>query len=114
VRRLYHAAIVSPLPGSNSYEVEPTVLAAAVRSVAAQARADPVLAARPARSLAFPLLGSGRGGLEPATSFSWIWTALERDMRDNGPWELHFVTQRRTLAGLIVARLRELGVVAEG
>jgi hypothetical protein len=111
VRRIYHAAIVSPLPGTNSYEVEPAAIAITVRNVTLLARSDPALADQAARSLAFPLLGTGRGGLDPATSFSWIWAALERDMRDNGPWEIHFIARNRAQAELIVARLAELGVV---
>jgi O-acetyl-ADP-ribose deacetylase (regulator of RNase III) len=113
IRRIYHAAIVSPLPGTNSYDVEPAAIATTVRNVLAMARADPLLSDPPPRSLAFPLLGTGRGGLDPATSFTWIWTSLERGMRENGTWELHFVTRSRALAELIIGKLRELGVTTE-
>jgi O-acetyl-ADP-ribose deacetylase (regulator of RNase III) len=75
------------------------------------ARAERELSDPAFRSLAFPLLGTGRGGLDPATSFAWLWTALERDMRENGLWEIHFVTHRRALAELIVAKLRAADVI---
>jgi hypothetical protein len=32
-------------------------------------------------------------------------------MRDNGPWEIHFISRNRAQAELIVTRLAELGVV---
>jgi len=111
IRRIYHAAIASPRPGTNDYDVEPTAIAYAVRNVFALARAerhcfDPAL-----RSLGFPLLGAGRGGLHPATSFAWIWSSLEREIRDGGPWEIHFITQCRPTADLIIARLAETRVI---
>ena len=55
----------------------------------------------------------GGGGLDPATSFAWLWAALERDMTENGLWEIHFVTRQRTLADLIVAKLSDAGIIAE-
>jgi O-acetyl-ADP-ribose deacetylase (regulator of RNase III) len=111
IRRIYHAAIASPRPGTNDYDVEPTAIAYAVRNVFALARAererfDPAL-----RSMGFPLLGAGRGGLPPATSFAWIWTSLEGEIAAGGPWEIHFITLRGHTADLIVARLAETGAI---
>jgi O-acetyl-ADP-ribose deacetylase (regulator of RNase III) len=114
VRRIYHAAIAVPIPGTNHYDVGPAAVAGSVRNVLALARAERHLFEPELRSLAFPLIGSGRGGLSPATSFTWLWTALERDIRDNGPWSIHFVTPRRSVAELIVARLGETGAVTDG
>jgi O-acetyl-ADP-ribose deacetylase (regulator of RNase III) len=113
VRRIYHAAIASPRPGTNDYDVEPTAIAHAVRNVFALARAerrrfDPAL-----RSLGFPLLGAGRGGLHPATSFAWIWTSVEREIVDDCTWEIHFITRCRPTADLIIARLAEAGAILE-
>jgi O-acetyl-ADP-ribose deacetylase (regulator of RNase III) len=110
VRKIYHAAIVSPRPGTNDYDVEPTAIATSMRNVLAIARAEREVPDPALRSLALPLLGTGRGGLDPATSFAWLWTLLERDIRENGPWEIHFITRRRALAELIVAKLSEAGV----
>ncbi|MGH3157771.1 MAG: macro domain-containing protein, partial [Streptosporangiaceae bacterium] len=111
ISSIYHVAIASPRPGTNDYDVEPTVIATGVRNVLAAARTARPLAGPPLSSIAFPLLGAGRGGLDPATSFAWLWASLERDIRDNGPWDIHFVTNRRTLAELIVGKLREAGVI---
>jgi len=111
VRRIYHVAVTTPRPGTNDYDVEPTAIANGVRNVLTIARHerqlfDPVLC-----SLGFPLLGAGRGGLDPATSFTWLWSSLERDIRENGPWEIHFITRKQALADLIVAKLADAGVI---
>jgi O-acetyl-ADP-ribose deacetylase (regulator of RNase III) len=111
IRKIYHAAIVSPRPGTNDYDVEPTAIATSIRNVFSIARAEHELSDPASRSLAFPLLGAGRGGLDPATSFAWLWTSLEREMRENGSWEIHFVTRRRALADLIAVKLGEAGVL---
>jgi O-acetyl-ADP-ribose deacetylase (regulator of RNase III) len=113
IRRIYHAAVAVPVPGTNYYSVEPAAVADSVRNALAIARAERHLFEPELSSLAFPLLGAGRGGLTPATSFAWLWTALERDMRENGPWSLHFVTIRRSAAELIVAKLGEVGALIE-
>lgn len=111
IRRVYHAAIATPIAGTNYYEVEPASVASAVRNVLTLARAEQSLFDPALGSIAFPLFGAGRGALDPAVSFAWLWTALEREIREHGPWEVHFVTRRRVLADMIVAKLREAGVV---
>lgn len=111
VRRIYHVAITAPSPGTNDYDVEPTAIAAGVRNVLAIARRERDLFDPPLRSIGFPLLGAGRGGLDPATSFTWMWAALERDVREHGPWEVHFITRRQSGADLIVAQLAKAGVI---
>ncbi len=112
VRRIYHAAIAVPVPGTNHYDVEPAAIATSVRNVLAAAGAERDRFSPALASLAFPLLGAGRGGLDPATSFTWLWTALEREVRENGPWTIHFVTRRRASAELIMAKLAEAGVIS--
>jgi len=114
IRRIYHAAVTVPIPGTNHYAVEPASIASSVRNVFSLARAERDLFEPPLSSLAFPLLGAGRGGLDPATSFTWLWTAIEREVRDNGSWAIHFVTRRRSSADLIVAKLGEAGAIAAG
>lgn len=111
VRRIYHVAIATPRPGINEYDVEPTAIAIGVRNVLATARAELRLFEPELRSVGFPLLGAGRGGLDPATSFAWLWSSLERDIREDGPWEIHFITRRRSVAAIIVAKLAEAGVI---
>lgn len=104
--------VIGPIAGTNYYDIEPASIASAVRNALARARAERPLFDPALRSIAFPLFGAGRGALDPAVSFAWLWTALERDIREHGPWEVHFVTRRRLLADLIVAKLREAGAIA--
>jgi O-acetyl-ADP-ribose deacetylase (regulator of RNase III) len=113
VRRIYHAALVSPRPGTNAYDVDPTVIAQVVGNVFATAWAEREHFDPPLRSVAFPLLGAGRGGMDPARSLAWLWAAIERDFRVNRPWELHFVTHRRAVAEVIIAGLAAAGIGAD-
>lgn len=101
-----------PIVGTNYYDIEPASIATAVRNALALARAEQALFDPALSSIAFPLFGAGRGALDPAVSFAWLWTALEREIRQYGPWEVHFVTRRRPLADLIVAKLHEAGAIA--
>jgi O-acetyl-ADP-ribose deacetylase (regulator of RNase III) len=114
IRRIYHVTVASPRPGTNEYDIDPTAIASAVRNTLALARSerpqfDPELA-----SIGFPLLGSGRGGLPPGASFNWLWASLERDIRENGPWQIHFITRYQSQADLIVTRLAESGAIPAG
>lgn len=113
ISRIYHVALASPRPGTNEYVVEPTVVATSIRNVLTVARTVRLQSDPSFSSIAFPLLGAGRGGLDPATSFAWLWRSLECDIRDNGPWDIHFITSRRILAELIVGKLHETGVITE-
>jgi O-acetyl-ADP-ribose deacetylase (regulator of RNase III) len=109
IRRIYHAAIASPRPGTNDYDVEPTAIAQAVHATFAIARSERELFSPRLSSLGFPLLGAGRGGLAPATSFAWIWAALEREMREDNAWQIHFITHQRATADVIIAGLAGTG-----
>jgi O-acetyl-ADP-ribose deacetylase (regulator of RNase III) len=84
IRRIYHAAIATPVAGTNYYDVEPASVATAVRNALALARAEQALFEPALSSIAFPLFGAGRGALDPAVSFAWLWTALERDIGEYG------------------------------
>jgi O-acetyl-ADP-ribose deacetylase (regulator of RNase III) len=105
IRRIYHAAVASPRPGTNEYDVEPTSISQAVHATFAAARAEREQFRPRLTSLGFPLLGAGRGGLPPAVSFTWIWAAVEREMRADGSWQIHFITHQRSAANAIVAGL---------
>lgn len=107
IRRIYHAAIVSPRPGTNDYDIDPTVIALAVRNTFAIARSERELFRPCLKSLVFPLLGAGRGGLDPAVSFAWIRATMEREISQDGSWEIHFVTRRQVAADIIVADLSQ-------
>ncbi len=107
IRRIYHAAIVSPRPGTNDYDVDPATIALAVRNTFAMARSERALADQRRKSLVFPLLGAGRGGLDPAVSFAWIWATVVREIRQEDGWEIHFVVRRRAAADIILAGLNQ-------
>lgn len=111
IRRLYHVAVVTPRPSTNSYVVEPAAIAEGVRNIFAIASAERALFSPPLRSVAFPLLGAGRGGLDPAVSFDWLWSALEQEIAQASLWDLEFFTRRRQLADLIITRLAAAGIV---
>jgi O-acetyl-ADP-ribose deacetylase (regulator of RNase III) len=102
IRRIYHAAVASPRPGTNEYDVEPTSISQAVHAAFATARAERDQFRPRLTSLGFPLLGAGRGGLAPAVSFTWIWAAVEREMRTDSSWLIHFITYQRAVADAIV------------
>jgi hypothetical protein len=102
IRRIYHAAVASPRPGTNEYDVEPTSISQAVHAAFAVARAERDQFRPPLTSLGFALLGAGRGGLPPAVSFTWIWAAAERELRADRSWQIHFITHQRAAAQAIV------------
>jgi O-acetyl-ADP-ribose deacetylase (regulator of RNase III) len=114
IRRIYHAALTSPHPGTNDYDVDPTAIAQIVRGVLALAAAERDQFSPPLRSVGFPLLGAGRGRLDPAVSFSWIWATIEQNFRTNRPWELHFITRRQFTADLIIGKLADAGIGMAG
>jgi hypothetical protein len=112
VRRIYHAAIAAPRPGTNDYDVQPTAIARAVGATFTIARAERGRFSPPLGSVCFPLLGAGRGGLAAATSFDWIWAALEHEVRADNTWEIHFIAHRKAVAEVIVAGITRSGGTA--
>ena len=115
IRRIYHAAIASPRPGTNDYDVVPTAITQAVHAAFAMAREERARFSPPLNSIGFPLLGAGRAGLDPAASFEWIWAALEREIPRDNTWAIHFITHQRATADVIVAGISRFGgtVVAD-
>ncbi|WUH90485.1 hypothetical protein OG900_10535 [Streptomyces sp. NBC_00433] len=102
VRRLYHAALAVPRPGTNDYDVEPTDITRCVT------RAFGVLAAEhagfdpPLRSICLPLLGAGRGGLRPEVSVAAMWAAIEAELLRGAPWDVHLLVRKPERAETIV------------
>jgi O-acetyl-ADP-ribose deacetylase (regulator of RNase III) len=109
IRRIYHAAIATPRPGTNDYYVDPAAIAQAVHQVFALARYEGDLFQTPLSSLGFPLLGAGRGGIAPETSFSWLWAAIRREISVDEAWTIHFVTRRRATADVVLVGLTASG-----
>ncbi|MER6140147.1 hypothetical protein ABT174_08810 [Streptomyces sparsogenes] len=101
VRRVYHAAIATPRPGTNEYDVLPSdVTRAATRAFEVLAeerdRFTPAL-----RSICLPLLGAGRGGLTPAASAAALWAAVDAELARFPEWEVHWVVRRPSYAELL-------------
>ncbi|MEU7317960.1 hypothetical protein [Streptomyces sp. NPDC007083] len=101
VRRIYHAAIAVPRAGTNDYDVlQSDVTRATSRALAVLAeerdRFDP-----PLRSVCFPLLGSGRGGLPYGASLAAVWAAVEADAARGAGWDLHVVVRSPEAAALV-------------
>ncbi|MFD0683763.1 hypothetical protein [Actinomadura fibrosa] len=102
IRRLYHAAVTVPVAGSGRYEVTPQGISLAVRNTFRLARRERGGFAPPLCSIAFPLLGSGRGGLDPRLGLNAIWTAMRREIGPDDGWQAHFVNHRPDLTEMIV------------
>ncbi|OXY96910.1 hypothetical protein [Streptomyces diastatochromogenes] len=101
VRRIYHAAVAVPRAGTNDYDVLPSdITRAASRALAVLAeehdRFDP-----PLRSVCFPLLGSGRGGLPYDVSLAALWAAVEAELARGAGWDVHFVVRTPAAAALV-------------
>ncbi|MFD7284379.1 macro domain-containing protein [Streptomyces sp. NPDC059863] len=107
VRRLYHAAVAVPRAGTNDYDVLPAdVTRAVARALAVLAeeheRFDP-----PLRSVCFPLLGSGRGGLPYEQSVRAVWAAVDAELARGADWDIHLIARGPAPAGLVVRMLAE-------
>ncbi|MGW6598566.1 macro domain-containing protein [Streptomyces sp. NPDC055036] len=107
VRRLYHAAVAVPRAGTNDYDVLPAdVTRAVARALAVLAeehkRFDP-----PLRSVCFPLLGSGRGGLPYEQSVRAVWAAVDAELARGADWDIHLIARGLAPAGLVVRMLAE-------
>ncbi|MCX4539673.1 hypothetical protein [Streptomyces sp. NBC_01565] len=108
IRRIYHAAVAVPRPGTNDYDVQPADVTRAVTRVfalLAEENGRSADAGRPPlRSLCLPLLGAGRGGLTATESFAAVWAAVEAELARGGDWDVHFLVRRPERA-LLVAEL---------
>ncbi|KUN76149.1 hypothetical protein AQJ64_39125 [Streptomyces griseoruber] len=91
VRRVYHAAVA--VPDGLSYRVDPQHIATAVAGCFARARQERTEGGLALRSICFPLLGAGRGGLERGTSAEWLRWAIEDALSADPDWSVHVVTR---------------------
>ncbi|WP_328751252.1 alpha/beta fold hydrolase [Streptomyces sp. NBC_00285] len=105
VRRIYHAAVVTPVDGTSEYIVNPYAITRATHSVFEVARRERREHDLPLGSMCFPLFGSGRGGSAVARSFDLIWGALMTELCDDSSWSIHFAVRKRHNFDLIKQRL---------
>ncbi|MFD4029484.1 macro domain-containing protein [Streptomyces sp. NPDC058637] len=108
VLRIYHAAVVSPR-ADDGYEVPPGAVETAVTRVFACAAAERNLLERPLRSVGLPLLGAGRGGLEPEDSLRRMLAALGPALAEDPSWDVHLVAHRGGNARVVVDVLAGYG-----
>ncbi|MFF5435940.1 alpha/beta fold hydrolase [Streptomyces achromogenes] len=106
VKRIYHAAIATPVSGTNSYHVSPQAVSKAVHNVFSLARRERQALGLDLRSICLPLFGSGRGRMSAARSFELVWEALAGELADDPTWTVHFTARRRSVVDLICGRLQ--------
>ncbi|WP_416977614.1 Appr-1-p processing protein [Streptomyces sp. T028] len=116
VRRVYHAAVA--VPDGLAYRVDPQHIATAVAACFARARQERADGERadggPAlRSICFPLLGAGRGGLERRISAEWLRWAIEDALTADPDWSVHIVTRYPDVARLFGVKAAETAGPAE-
>ncbi|MBM9620842.1 macro domain-containing protein [Streptomyces zhihengii] len=99
IRRLHHAAVAVPRPGTNDYDATPQDVAAAAARVLVLTAQESAAYDPPLRTVCFPLLGSGRGGLPVESSVSALWSALAPAAGQGR--ELHLVVRRPLIADLV-------------
>ncbi|WP_113705636.1 macro domain-containing protein [Nonomuraea lactucae] len=106
VQRVYHAAVATPCADGNQYEFSVEAMTQAVRNVFRLAEHERALFAPPLRSIALPLFGAGRGGLDPAQSLDRLWSAIEREIDADtlSGWELHIITHAPRDAEAVIRR----------
>lgn len=92
IYRIYHAAIGSPVHGTDSFTVNPLSAADAVHNIFTLARVERITLGIPLRSVCLPLFGAGLGKLNAQVCIDRIWQALERELRTDDTWEIHFST----------------------
>ncbi|MFF8969790.1 macro domain-containing protein [Streptomyces sp. NPDC014995] len=91
VRRVYHAALA--VPDGLGYRVDPQSIATAVAACFTRARRERAAGLPALRSLCFPLMGAGRGGLDRRTSAEWLRWSIEDALSTDPDWTVHIVTR---------------------
>ncbi|WP_344031562.1 macro domain-containing protein [Streptomyces luteireticuli] len=101
IRRIYHAAIAVPRNGTNDYDIHPTDITRTTTHALTLLKEEAHSFYPPLRSICFPLLGTGRGGLPYETSISALWAAVEADLARGASWDIHFIVLTAAAAALL-------------
>ncbi|MEU8147479.1 macro domain-containing protein [Nonomuraea sp. NPDC048901] len=106
VRRVYHAAVATPCADGNQYEFSVEAMTQAVRNIFRLAEHERALFGPPLRSIALPIFGAGRGGLDPTQSLDRLWGAIEREIDADtlSRWDLHIITHAPRDAEAVIRR----------
>ncbi|MFE7369328.1 alpha/beta fold hydrolase [Streptomyces anulatus] len=105
VHRIYHAAIATPVPGTNNYTIDPQSIPRAVHNIFDLARQERGEHGSDFSSICFPLFGAGRGEMSVSESFELIWQSLISELAEDPSWSIHFTTRRKTIFDLLHKRL---------
>ncbi|MGW0417307.1 macro domain-containing protein, partial [Streptomyces collinus] len=103
--RTYPRGGAVPSATGDGYETAPEAVAAAVRRVFELAGAERRSGRVRLRSVALPLLGAGRGGLDARTSAETILGALEAVLAADPDWSVHLVTRNPLSARAVLDAL---------
>ncbi|GGT56847.1 hypothetical protein GCM10010271_70790 [Streptomyces kurssanovii] len=106
IQRIYHAAIATPMSGTNNYRIARQAIPRAVHNTFDLARREREELGIPLSSICFPLFGAGRGRMSVVESFELIWDSMMNELADDPSWTIHFTTRRRTIFDLLYGRLQ--------
>ncbi|MGW0331106.1 hypothetical protein ACWD0J_04360 [Streptomyces sp. NPDC003011] len=110
MRRIYRAAVATPSAVGDGYGTAPEAVAEAVRRVFELADAERRSGRVRLCSIALPLLGAGRGGLDARTGVETILGAPEPALAAHPDWSVHLVTRNplsaRAVLDALAARRR--------
>ncbi|MCL6673259.1 hypothetical protein [Streptomyces panaciradicis] len=109
IRRVYHAVVATPRPGTNDYDVQPSDITRAATAALDLLAEEAARWEPPLKSICFPLLGSGRGGLRPEVGLAALWAALEASLSRRPDTEVHLVVRRLERADLVERLLGAAG-----
>jgi nucleoside phosphorylase len=111
VSRIYHAAVVSPIQGVHGYTVkQETIEFASIEVIALLKREqDRGIIPKPC-SICLPLLGTGRGKLEPKIAFQAMMRGLSTGIEQYRPQvsSIHFCTMMRHETNTLLKALKRV------
>lgn len=109
IKRIYHAAVVTPELGTGRYTVDSSSISACVHNILRLARKEREEIDGSIRSICIPLLGCGRAGLDPRVSIDRIWAALVSEIGEDEDWAIHFSTWWRAETAILESFLASRG-----
>jgi O-acetyl-ADP-ribose deacetylase (regulator of RNase III) len=113
IKRIYHAAAVRPNQQEGTYTTSKHGIKSAVTHVFETARSENASSADlQLKSICFPLLGAGRGRLDPQESAAEILREVAKQVvqppHPNGKWTIHLVTWSEAHLEILRTELRNL------
>ncbi|GAB1824237.1 macro domain-containing protein [Herbidospora sp. RD11066] len=103
VRRIYHAAVSVPRPGTDDQDVTPSTIMLAVHRVFALAEEERV--AYRLKTICFPLIGTGHGRMAVRAGLHWLWSAISENLARSRGWEVHLSVPEPEKADMVLRQL---------